>query len=151
MIVNNRSSLAVLFMAAAALMAIAACGTSSSHDSTVTTTPPDPSQNSWTAISMTPEPSTTAADPQNADYLIAVRAAGAQGSDEQLSTDGLASCADLRGDVNNAPDTVIGASMQLTRPPFNFSPHAADEIVINAVKYICPEMQGKVDDPTGGN
>ena len=102
----------------------------------------------WTPPPVAPlSPSTTtpAPDDHNAAFLAAVRAAGAVGTDNDLSADGMAVCLDL----DQGTDTAIEVSAQLTQAPYNFSQHVADEIVINAVLNICPNDQSKIDNPTG--
>jgi len=111
--------------------------------------PPSTPVTTWTPLPTTvaPPATTPAADPADDSYLAAVRAAGAQGSDDELNSDGMAACLDL----NQAGETAISAAAQLTGAPFNFSQHAADEIVINAVRYTCPTNESKIDNPTDGN
>lgn len=90
-------------------------------------------------------------DTASDDFLAAARAAGAVGTDDTLRTDGLAACAALRGDVDHPAESAVGISGDLTQPPYSQTQHAADEIVIDAVKFICPDLQSKIDNPLEGN
>ncbi|MFE3279675.1 DUF732 domain-containing protein [Nocardia sp. NPDC059239] len=79
-------------------------------------------------------------------YVDALRAAGigrSRASDDQLKTDGLATCMELR----TASDWVITIAVRMTRSPFNLTQHEADMVVIHAVKDICPQFQSRVDNP----
>ncbi|MGW4124891.1 hypothetical protein [Nocardia sp. NPDC004711] len=64
-------------------------------------------------------------------------------TDDQLKTDGLATCMELR----TTSDSVITIAVGMTRSPFNLTQHETDMVVINAVKDICPEFQSRVDNP----
>lgn len=94
-------------------------------------------------------PTTSFVDTASVDFLAAVRAAGASGSDDALRTDGLVACAALRGDVDHSAMSAIEVSTEFTLDPYHFSQHAGDELVIDAVKFICPDLQSKIDNPTG--
>ncbi|MFE2996839.1 DUF732 domain-containing protein [Nocardia sp. NPDC059246] len=77
------------------------------------------------------------------DDLRAVGISNSKASDDQLKTDGLATCMELR----TTSDSVITIAVQMTRSPFNLTQREADMVVINAVKDICPEFQSRVDNP----
>ncbi len=111
----------------------------SSHDDTTS------SAAAATSTSAIADPVPPAAHPStDQEYLGVLRIAGVSGTDNDLLTDGLSTCMEFR----QTSDTAIGIGVQLTAPPFNFEQHTADMIVINAVKYICPEFQSKIDNPT---
>lgn len=119
------------------IIAFASCG---SHDNSSASATAAPSSSR-----AAPAPTSAAARPAtDQTYLAVLRIAGVPGTDDELLTDGLSTCMDFR----QTSDTAIGIGAQLTAPPFNFEQHAADMIVINAVKYVCPEFQSKIDNPT---